>query len=50
MDKKLFKIAYKFICSECGEFIYSDREYCETCGSQNSIRSATRKDYKKIEA
>ena len=50
MDKKLFRKTYKFICTDCGEFSHSDREYCEKCGGQNSMRSATSKDYKKIEA
>ena len=50
MDKKLFKKTYKFICSECGEFSHTDREYCENCGSHNSIRSAKGNDYKKAEA
>ena len=50
MDKKLFRKTYKFICAECGEFSHSEREYCEKCGSQNTIRSASSKDFKKIEA
>ena len=34
MDKKLFKKTYKFICSSCGEFSHTDREYCEICGEK----------------
>jgi uncharacterized OB-fold protein len=47
MDKKLFKKTYKYICSSCGEFSHSPRDYCETCGKEGSIREATKGDYEK---
>lgn len=49
MDKKLFMKTFKYICSECGEFSDSLREYCEKCGAKESIRIATKNDYKKHE-
>lgn len=45
---KFFKKTYKFICSECGEFAHTEREYCENCGEQ-ALRKATKDDYEKYE-
>jgi uncharacterized OB-fold protein len=45
MDKKLFKKTYKYICSSCGEFLHTFREYCEYCGEKDSVRDATKEDY-----
>jgi len=45
MDKKLFKKTYKFICSNCGEFSHTNRDYCETCGKENTIRKAKKEDF-----
>jgi rRNA maturation endonuclease Nob1 len=45
MDKKLFKNTYKFICSSCGEFSHTNRDYCEVCGKQDTIHKASKKDY-----
>ena len=49
MDKKSFIKTYKFVCTECGEFWDIFREYCEKCGSKDSVRKATKDDYKKRE-
>ncbi|MHA2471946.1 MAG: hypothetical protein ACXAES_01795 [Promethearchaeota archaeon] len=45
---KTFKKTFKFICDECGEFSYTERECCEKCGVQ-SLRMATKDDYSKYE-
>ena len=46
MNNKDFRKTYPYICSECGEFNHSLREYCENCGAQNSLISAKKADYK----
>jgi uncharacterized OB-fold protein len=49
MDKKLFKKTYKYICSSCGKFLHTFREYCEFCGEKDTVREATKEDFKKHE-
>ena len=46
IEKKLFKKTYKYICSNCGKFSHTFREYCEFCGTKNGIRKAKHEDYK----
>lgn len=48
MDPKLFKKTYPYVCDSCGEFTHTLTEYCEKCGEKNSLRKATKKDYKEI--
>ncbi|MHA1192768.1 MAG: hypothetical protein ACTSP9_10790 [Promethearchaeota archaeon] len=50
MDLKLYKKTYPFICSSCGDFTYTKREYCEVCGKKDTIVSATKEDYKNAKA
>lgn len=45
MNKKLFKKTYKYICSSCGEFSHTERDYCEACGEKGSIHKAIKQDY-----
>jgi len=47
INKNLFKKSFPFICSECKKFAYNSPEYCESCGSQNTIKKAEKNDYKK---
>ena len=46
MDQKLFKKTYIYICSSCGIFSHTKREYCEGCGMQGSIGDASKQDYR----
>ncbi|MBY9018099.1 MAG: hypothetical protein KGD66_04630 [Candidatus Lokiarchaeota archaeon] len=46
MDLKLYKKTYPYICSSCGEFAHTLREYCEICGKKDSIVNAKKQDYK----
>lgn len=48
MDKKTFKMTFKFVCNECGEFAYTNLEYCEKCG-EKALRKATNEDYTRYE-
>jgi predicted RNA-binding Zn-ribbon protein involved in translation (DUF1610 family) len=43
---KMFKKTYKKICDSCGQFVHTDTQYCEKCGSE-AIRKATKQDYAK---
>jgi rRNA maturation endonuclease Nob1 len=47
MDSKLFKKTYRYICDSCKEFTHTLSEYCEKCGEKDSLRNATKEDYKK---
>lgn len=47
MDDKLFKKTYPYVCDSCGEFTHTLTEYCEKCGEKDSLRKATKQDYKK---
>ena len=47
MDQKLYKKTNPYICSSCGEFAHTKREYCEICGKKDSIVKATKEDFKK---
>ena len=49
LDKKLFRKTYPYICNECGEFAHTLNEYCEKCGTANSLRPADKDDYKNQE-
>lgn len=48
MDSNLFKKTYRYVCSSCGEFTHTLTEYCEKCGEKDSLRKATKEDYKKL--
>ena len=47
MDQKLYKKTYPYICSSCGKFTHTEREYCESCGTKNTIIKAKKQDYVK---
>ena len=47
MDQKLYKKTYPYICSSCGKFTHTLRDYCESCGKQGAIVDAKKEDYKK---
>jgi hypothetical protein len=42
-----FLKAQPYICDTCEAFTTSLRETCENCGAEKSLRSSTKKDYKK---
>ncbi|MHA2007065.1 MAG: hypothetical protein ACXABO_05710 [Promethearchaeota archaeon] len=46
MDNKLFRRTYPFICEKCGEFAHTQHEFCDKCGTENSLRKAGKVDYK----
>lgn len=48
MNKKLFRKTYPFICSVCGEFTHTRREFCEKCGTKDSIGKASKDKYENI--
>jgi hypothetical protein len=45
-DRKEFLKAQPFFCDECKTFTDSLLEYCENCGTKNSLRKATKDDFK----
>lgn len=47
--RKTFRRTFQYLCDNCKEFTDSDKEYCEKCGAQNTIREATKEDYMKRE-
>jgi rRNA maturation endonuclease Nob1 len=49
VDQKLYKKTYPYICSNCGKFTHSKREFCESCGKKGAILNATKQDYKKAQ-
>ncbi len=36
---------FPYFCGNCKKFTYMLREYCENCGSKDSLRKATKEDY-----
>ncbi|MHA2429416.1 MAG: hypothetical protein ACXACC_00145 [Promethearchaeota archaeon] len=36
-----------YICTNCGEFSSTEKEYCEHCGKRDTLRKTTREDYEK---
>ncbi|MFW9948205.1 MAG: hypothetical protein ACFFDX_15375 [Candidatus Odinarchaeota archaeon] len=45
-DKKEFLKAQPFFCGECKTFTDLLLEYCENCGTKDSLRKATKNDFK----
>jgi len=41
-----FQRSFPFICENCDEFTWEMRVICENCGSENTLRRITKKDYK----
>jgi len=41
-----FQKSSPFICTNCGHFLWEMRKICESCGSENTLRKTTKKDYK----
>jgi len=39
--------AFPYFCENCKKFIYMLREYCENCGSKDSLRKATIEDFER---
>lgn len=48
IDWKLFKRTYPYICDECGYLHWDYRTICEGCGSKNTLRKISKKDWKKV--
>lgn len=46
-DRRAFLKAQPFVCNNCKKFTNILREYCENCGSKDSLRKATKEDYLK---
>ena len=46
MKNKLYRMTYKFVCSDCGEFSHTLNKYCEICGALDTVHVAKKKDYK----
>jgi rRNA maturation endonuclease Nob1 len=46
---KEYKKTYPFVCSECNQLNHTLREFCESCGAQNTMHSAKKEDYKNKE-
>ena len=42
---KIFRISFPHVCEKCGALANMEREYCESCGTQNSLREVTKEDY-----
>ncbi len=42
---KIFIKTFPHVCKECAALSNAFREYCETCGAQDSLRRVTKKDY-----
>lgn len=45
-DRKAFLKFYVFICENCKKFTDKFRENCEYCGTEDSLRKATKLDFK----
>ncbi|NVM34128.1 MAG: hypothetical protein HWN81_00945 [Candidatus Lokiarchaeota archaeon] len=43
----MFKKTYPYVCDKCGYFHYEQRTFCEGCGSKNTVRKISKKDWKK---
>ena len=48
MNLKEYRKVYPFLCSSCGSFSHTFREYCESCGAQNTVSEAKKEDYKNL--
>jgi len=44
---KLFRMSFPLACDKCGTLANMEREYCESCGAQNSLIKVTKEDYNK---
>ena len=44
-NRSAFLKAQPFFCAECKKFTDIMREYCEFCGTQNSLRKAKKQDF-----
>lgn len=44
-DRNAFLKAQPFFCDEYKRFTDTIREYCEYCGTKNSLRKATKRDF-----
>jgi len=46
MGLESYKDTFPYICNSCGEFAHTLTEYCEKCGTKDSLREANNNDYK----
>lgn len=44
---KVFRMSFPHVCNKCGALANMEREYCEVCGAQDSLRKVTKEDYEK---
>ena len=47
VDWKTFKKSFPYICSNCGEYSYTKKEYCEHCGKKDTIIRMIKEVYEK---
>ncbi|MFX0000069.1 MAG: zinc ribbon domain-containing protein [Candidatus Hodarchaeota archaeon] len=47
MEWDLFKRTYPYVCDSCGYFHWEKKLFCEGCGSKNTVRKITKKDWKR---
>ncbi|MFW9938036.1 MAG: hypothetical protein ACFFD5_10335 [Candidatus Thorarchaeota archaeon] len=45
MKWKIFRATYPYICTNCGKISNMEREFCENCGTKDSLREITKEDY-----
>ena len=46
MNAKEYRKIYPYFCTSCSAFNHTLREYCESCGAQNTMRVGEKADYK----
>jgi hypothetical protein len=44
---KVFRASFPYICTSCGEFANSEKEFCEKCGKKGTLRNTSREDYER---
>ncbi|MFX0177912.1 MAG: hypothetical protein ACFE85_16980 [Candidatus Hodarchaeota archaeon] len=42
---KTFRKTYPYLCTKCGKLSNMKREFCENCGTKNSLREISKEDY-----
>jgi hypothetical protein len=48
LDKrtKTYTNTFKYICNECHKFAHTLRKYCENCGAKDTLKLASKEDYR----
>ncbi|MFX1556152.1 MAG: hypothetical protein ACFFC9_02770, partial [Promethearchaeota archaeon] len=45
--EKDYMKAFKYVCSNCHKFTHTLRNFCENCGTKDSLKLATKEDFHK---